>query len=135
MRRTLLPVIALLTFGVAACGHTAAAPKASSFTEGTCRVAAPDVLALGQAAQHLGKGAKVPADVKAELKDAQDGLRTISDGAEPAYKPAFDKLVTATGFVRIRADGNTYDPSLGRDLMSSYAEVLSVCTAPGKGAQ
>jgi hypothetical protein len=51
----------------------------------------------------------------------------VADGAEPSYKPALEALVVSTGFVRIRADGNTYDPSLGRTLMSDYAAVLKVC--------
>ena len=129
MRRTQLTAIALLLFAVSACGREAAQPKVSSFADGTCRVAAPDVLALGKAGAHLGKGKTIDAAAKAELKDAQDGLRTLADGAEPAYKNAFEKLIVSTGFVRIRADGNTYEPALGKQLMADYDAVLKACGA------
>jgi hypothetical protein len=127
MRRTLLPVIALLPLALTACGHSAEQPPVSAFSDGTCRVAAPDVLALGHAGGQLGTGKTVDGAVKAQLKDAQDGLRTVTDGAEPAYKSAFSKLVVSTGFVRIRADGNSYDPALGRQLMTDYDAVLKAC--------
>jgi hypothetical protein len=130
MRRSLLPALAILAFGVTACGHGAPEqPPVSAFVEGTCRVAAPDVLALGKAAAHLGKGTTIDAAAKTELKDAQAGLRELADGAEPAYKTALDRLVVSTGFVRIRADGNSYDPALGRQLMTDYANVLRLCGA------
>jgi hypothetical protein len=129
MRRTPLAVIALLLFALSACGSDAQQPPVSSFADGTCRVAAPDVLALGKAGAHLGKGRTIDAAAKTELKDAQDGLRTLAEGAEPAYKQAFEKLVVSTGFVRIRADGNSYDPALGRQLMADYDAVLKACGA------
>jgi hypothetical protein len=128
MRRTLLPVIALFACGVTACGHDATTqPPVSAFADGTCRVAAPDVLALGEAARRLGTKTTVDGAVLTDLRDAQAGLRTVTDGAEPAYTNVFSKLVQSTGFVRIRADGNSYDPSLGKQLMSDYAAVLKAC--------
>ena len=128
MRRTALPLIALLAFGLAACGDDAMKqPPVSAFADGTCRVAAPDVLALGAAGRRLGTGKTVSAAVLTELRDAQTGLRTVVDGAEPAYKNAFQKLVESTGFVRIRADGNSYEPSLGRQLMADYRAALAAC--------
>ncbi|MDX6198808.1 MAG: hypothetical protein QOJ79_1959 [Actinomycetota bacterium] len=132
MRRTAitaLTVIAPLALALSACGNDAPAkqPAVSSFAEGTCRVAAPDVLALGAAGQRLGTTRTVDGAVLTDLRDAQAELRTITDGAEPAYKNAFSKLVESTGFVRIRADGNSYDPALGRQLMADYNGVLSAC--------
>jgi hypothetical protein len=130
MRRSLPAVIALVAVALSACGHDGPKqPPVSAFADGTCRVAAPEVLALGTAGARLGSDKTVDAAVLATLRDAQAGLRTITDGAEPAYKSAFDKLVVSTGFVRIRADGNSYEPSLGRQLMADYESVLSVCTA------
>ncbi len=131
MRRTPLAALALMLVGAVACGHgaTAKQPAVSAFAEGTCRVAAPDVLAIGRAGGTLGTGKTISASAKTELKTAQDGLRTVADGAEPAYKPALEALVVSTGFVRIRADGNSYDAKLGRQLMSDYAAVLKACRA------
>ena len=129
MRRSLLTLIALVGFAVSACGHDAATqPKVSAFAEGTCRVAAPDVLALGKAGAHLGSGRTITPAAKSRLKDAQADLRTLADGAEPAYKTVLERLVVSTGFVRIRADGNTYEPSLGKQLMADYAAVVRACT-------
>ncbi|MDT7570831.1 MAG: hypothetical protein QOE05_1005 [Actinomycetota bacterium] len=129
MRRTLLPVLALAAFAASACGGDDAMsqPPVSAFAEGTCRVAAPDVLALGQAGQRLGSSKKVDGAVLTDLRDAQAGLRTVTDGAEPAYKNVFSKLVASTGFVRIRADGNSYEPALGTQLMTDYDAVLKAC--------
>jgi hypothetical protein len=131
MRRTLLPVLALLTICATACGNDAPAqPPVSAFAEGTCRLAAPDVLALGDAGRRLGEAKKVDSAVLTDLRDAQDGLRAVAEAAEPAYKTVFDSLVVSTGFVRIRAVGNSYEPALGQQLMSDYAAVLDACTEP-----
>jgi hypothetical protein len=128
MRRTLLPVIALFAMGLSACGGAKTSqPPVSAFADGTCRVAAPDVLALGHVGSQLGTRMTVDGALKARLKEAQDGLRTVTDGAEPAYQKSFQRLVVSTGFVRIRADGNSYDPSLGKQLMADYNAVLTAC--------
>jgi hypothetical protein len=63
-----------------------------------------------------------------EVRDAEAGLRTVAEAAEPAYKTVFDKLVVSTGFVRIRADGNSYDPALGEQLRDDYDAVLEACS-------
>jgi hypothetical protein len=129
MRRTLLPLIALLPVALTACGHGQQQPKASSFAEGTCRVAAPDVLAIGKVGAEIGGTTKVAAGLRTSLREAQARLRDLADAAEPSYKPSLDALVVSVGFVRIRADGNTYDPSLGRQLMTDYRAVVKLCTA------
>ena len=128
-------VVVLLGLTLAACGGGSGGsgnlkqPAVSAFADGTCRVAAPDVLTLGKTGAKLGSGNTISADAKTSLKQAQDGLRTVADGAEPAYKPALEALVVSTGFVRIRADGNTYQPSLGKQLMKDYNAVLKACGA------
>lgn len=130
MRRTLLAVLALLPFALAACGDAdAQQPKVSAFAEGTCRVAAPDVLQLGRDGAAIGKTGRVDAAARASLRDAQARLRALAETAEPAYKPSLDALVVSTGFVRIRADGNTYDAAVGKQLMKDYLGVLRVCGA------
>ncbi len=132
MHRAALAVVALATVGLTACGGSSdgpSQPAVSAFADGTCRVAAPDVLAIGKTGATLGTGKTISAAAKASLKDAQDGLRTIADGAEPAYKPALSALVVSAGFVRIRADGNTYERSLGQQMMKDYNAVLKACGA------
>jgi hypothetical protein len=60
MRRTAftaIAVIAPLALALTACGQdTPKQPPVSAFAEGTCRLAAPDVLALGDAGRRLGGG-------------------------------------------------------------------------------
>jgi hypothetical protein len=130
--------VVLSGFALAGCGSGSDSPRqpaASSFTEGTCRAAAPDVLSLGRDASTIGRAGRVDAGVRTSLKEAQLRLRDLAVAAEPAYKPALDALVVSTGFVRIRADGNSYDAAVGRQLMADYRTVLKVCTGAGAGSQ
>lgn len=103
-------------------------PDESAFAEGTCRTAAPDVRAVGQALPDLGEGGGVDREVKDALREAQDRLRALADGAEPALQPVLAELNEKIGIVRIRADGNTYEPTLGDLLTTSYERVLEACT-------
>src|SRR4051794_25722664 len=128
MRRTLV-VLALLPFALAGCGHGSSQPKASAFADGTCRAAAPDVLAIGSAGARIEHTTRVDAETRTSLRQAQMRLRDLAVAAEPSYKTSLDALVVSTGFVRIRADGNTYDAAVGRQLMTDYRAVLKACTS------
>lgn len=105
-----------------------ALPDASSFAAGTCQAAAPDVLAVGRAIPRFGSDKTVPGDVKTSLRDAQDRLSALAEAAEPSVRPALQDLVVSIGLLRIRADGNTYEPSLGRQVSSDYDSVVRACT-------
>jgi hypothetical protein len=118
---------------LAGCGSGSDGPKqpaAGAFAAGTCRVAAPDVLALGRGASKLGKGPEIPSAMETSMAAAQRRLQSVTDGAEPAYQPALRKLVVAVGLVRLRAHTGTYVTSLGKDVTSAYDGVLAVCTKP-----
>ena len=106
-------------------------PEAGAFAPGTCRTAAPDVIAVGEAATRLGGGGMVEQGVKDVLKGAQERLTPLSAKAGPAYAPAFEDLVGSLGIVRIRADGNTYETQFGDMLTASYDRVVALCTTPG----
>ena len=117
---------------LAACSGSSEGPELpaeSAFAEGTCRQAAPDVIAVGRALPRLGEGGAVDKAVKDDLRESQDRLFALSEGAEPQYAPALSALVERIGGVRIRADGNTYEPVLGEGLQKAYDEVVEVCTA------
>ena len=103
-------------------------PAESAFAEGTCRVAAPDVLELGRAIPRLGDDGSVDPALQTTLQETQDRLFLVSQTAEPEVAPALSALVEGIGAVRIRAVGNTYEPSLGEDLQAGLDEVLQVCT-------
>ena len=103
-------------------------PDESAFAEGTCRTAAADVRAVGQSLPDLGDGGAVDGDVRAGLREAHDRLRALADGAEPALQPVLAELNEKIGIVRIRADGNTYEPQFGERLTEAYERVLETCT-------
>jgi hypothetical protein len=105
-------------------------PAESAFAEGTCRSIAPDVLSIGKDARSLGDGGEVDKDVLTRLEQAQTRLRAVVEGAEPAYKPAIDKLVVAVGLVRFQAKPGRYQPQTGDNLVASYDGVVDVCTGP-----
>ena len=119
---------ALLLTVLAGCSSGPDLPEESDFAAGTCRTAAPDVRAVGEALPELGDGPKVAADVQDALREAQDRIDALASGAEPDLKPALTDLVQKIGIVRIRAAGNSYDPELGEFLATSYEKVLDVCT-------
>ncbi|TAL25915.1 MAG: hypothetical protein EPN99_00990 [Frankiales bacterium] len=118
---------ALALAGLVGCSSSDV-PDESAFAEGTCRTAAADVRAVGQSLPELGDGGAVDGDVRAGLREAHDRLRALADGAEPALQPVLAELNEKIGIVRIRADGNTYEPRLGELLAASYERVLEACT-------
>ena len=133
MRRLVpLLVLPMLLVGCSSSSDAPAEPELpaeSAFAEGTCRVAAPDLLDLGRALPRLGDDGTVAPDVQATLEETQDRLALVAQTAEPGIAPRLTELVEVIGGVRIRAVGNTYEPSLGEDLQASYDEVLSACTS------
>lgn len=118
---------ALALAGLVGCSSSDV-PDESAFAEGTCRTAAADVRAVGQSLPELGDGGAVDGEVRAGLREAHDRLRALADGAEPALQPVLAELNEKIGIVRIRADGNTYEPQLGELLAASYERVLEACT-------
>ena len=128
MRRP-LPLLLVAVLAGALAGCSSDVPDESAFAEGTCRTAAPDVRAVGEALPELGDGPSVERGVKDALREAQDRIDALASGAEPALADPLKDLVEKIGIVRIRADGNTYEPGLGEVLERSYEQVLDACGA------
>ncbi len=103
-------------------------PAEADFAAGTCREAAPDLLELGRALPRLGDDSTVPTELQQSLADVQDRLAFFAEAAEPELAEVLPVLVERIGGVRIRAVGNTYEPSLGDDLQAAYDDVLAACT-------
>ena len=103
-------------------------PAASSFAEGTCREIASDVLLIGREARALGDGPEVDRERLKRLDAAQGRVRALAEAAEPAYKPAMDKLVVAVGLVRLQGQVGRYKPEQGANLQQSYDAVVDACT-------
>lgn len=127
-----LALVALSTVLLASCSSSSSdgpeVPPESAFAEGTCRTAAQDLRAVGEAIPDLGEEGSVDAEVKESLRESQARLRAVADGAEEELKPAFEDLIQKIGIVRIRADGNTYEPQFGESLTRSYEQLVSACT-------
>jgi hypothetical protein len=128
--RRAVPLV-LLALVLAGCTSSSDVPAEEDFAAGTCRTAAPDVRAVGESIPRLGDDGDVADEVKDELREAQDRLAALADGAEPSLQSALQELVVAIGIVRIRADGNTYEPAQGEALTRAYEQVLEVCVADG----
>ena len=62
------------------------------------------------------------------IADVQDRLALFAETAEPPLAEVLPTLVERIGGVRIRAVGNSYEPSLGDDLQAAYDDVLEACT-------
>lgn len=108
-------------------------PAVEDFTVGVCRDAAPDVLELRDVVGDLGDDARLPDEDKQALRDAQGRLnQTVQDATGEGIEQ-LTALVEAVGLLRIRADGNTYDPVLADDVRAAHDRVVAACTQPGGG--
>lgn len=128
-------VILALGCGLTACGGSSSTPKqpaVTAFADGTCRVAAPDVLSIDRDARRLGKGGDVDAAVLTRMTAAQSALDTLASGAEPAYRPALQKLVVQVGLVRLQAHVGTYRGEQGDQLRADVAAVERACGVPAQ---
>lgn len=132
MRRT-LAVLVPLALLAAGCGGSSTSgptlPAVSAFRAGTCRVVAPDVLQIARDARRLGKGGDVPAQVLTSLASAQDRVKQVAPGAEPAYQPALTRLVVSVGLIRLQSGVGSYRTSQGQILQHDDAAVIAACTA------
>lgn len=135
MRTPLLVTAAVLALVACTDAEPTAAPPTlrqpapSAFAAGTCALAAEDVLAVGRDATRLGDGGTVDAAVSSSLRDAQERLAALAETADTTAKAPLDRLVVAIGLVRVRADGNTYETSLGQGLTTAYDAAVGACTS------
>jgi hypothetical protein len=82
---------------------------------GTCRGSAPDLLDSAARLPRLGDDGTVPATCsRSSPTSGPPGL--FAEAAEPELAEVLPVLVERLGGVRIRAVGNSYEPSLGEDL-------------------
>lgn len=105
-----------------------AGPAVEDFSAGTCRQAAPDVLGVARQVTDLGKGPRVPDEAKAAMRATQARLLTASGMAAGPEQAELEGLVRAIGLLRLRADGNTYEPFLGDDVRAARERVIRTCT-------
>jgi hypothetical protein len=102
-------------------------PRLDQFHTGTCYDAAPTVLAVGDLAIRL-KGATQMSTVdRTTLAAGQKELRALRTSAE-LDQPVKD-LVVAIGFVRLRVDSHSYEPSLMDGVLAAEQQVVKRCVS------
>ena len=132
-RRASLAVVlsgVLLAAGCSEAREAPAGPAVEDFAAGSCRQAAPDVLELSRLVEALGKGPRVPDDVKAALRAAQGRVAATAAQSSGPERADLDAFVQKVGLLRLRADGNTYEPFLADDVRAARDRVIDSCTAP-----
>lgn len=128
-RRRSLPLL-LVPLLLAGCtsGSADGVPPADAFAEGTCRTVAEDVRTVGRLLPTIGDGPSVDDQVLAALRESQEALRAVGEGAEPALQEPLQALSQAIGFIRIRGVGDMYEPFIGERAQQAYDEVVAACT-------
>ena len=130
-RPTLLPLLLLPLLAAGCTGDAAPGedlPPVESFAEGTCSTVAEDVRTIGRLLPELGDGPSVEGEVLDALRESQEAVRAVGEGAEPELQGPLKALSQSVGFVRIRGVGNTYEPFIGEQAKEAYDEVVAVCT-------
>ncbi len=132
--RLLLPLLALAVLPACTSDEPERAafspPRTADFT-GACSVVADDVVELGRLASTL-RAETVPGQqVRDGLTAAQDRVAAVAETADAARKPALERLVVATGLVRIQADGAGLRPDVVDGLNDAYDAAVAACTATG----
>jgi hypothetical protein len=138
-RRTVLVVTAVLVAVLATAGSVLAwrspaagprpepLPAAAEFRTGTCRAIADPVLAIARMHPALATAEAVSRTDRARLADEQRKLIAARGTAEPDLRGQLDGLVTAIGFVRLRADSHSYDSAVWREADVRRRAVQQIC--------
>jgi hypothetical protein len=129
-RRTAMAVITILVAVLATAGSVVAyrraadpLPEPAAFRPGTCRSVAGAVLTLARLDRTLRDATALRAADHRRVDGAQEELRAApADQAVPLRD-----LVTALGYVRLRADTGTYSPAVWREADARRRAVQRAC--------
>ncbi|HEY0486699.1 MAG TPA: hypothetical protein VGD72_10665 [Mycobacteriales bacterium] len=131
-RRTVVVTIALVVAALATAGsgpaHRRASerlPDPSAFRPGTCRTVAGPVLTLARLDRTLRDAPALPSADRGRITDAQRQL--LGAPADPALAGPLRDLVTAVGYVRLRADTGSYSAAVWRDADARRRAVQRAC--------
>ena len=131
MKRAQLRVLLLSLLLVACSGSGRGLPDADEFAAGTCRDAAPAVLALDEQVRQLQQeDVDIPAARKA-LREQQGRLRALL-GADPESNVtvALQDVVTRVGFVRAALDADALQAQEVDDVTRAVDRFVAACV-PG----
>jgi hypothetical protein len=104
-------------------------PAASAFAAGTCQSTAPDVLGMAALARKIVTAESVSAGDRAELRDRQARIAQFRTSAPQQLQKPLQDLVTSIGYVRIRFNGQTYDPKIVRQMDQTRRAFQKLCVA------
>jgi hypothetical protein len=104
-----------------------ALPAAAAFRTGTCHVIAEPVLAVARMNPTLATATTVSSADRTRLAGEQRKLIAARAKAEPDVRGALDGLVSAIGYVRLRADSHSYDSAVWREADARRHAVQRIC--------
>jgi hypothetical protein len=130
VRTSTLTAAALAALALAGAGCTGGTkepvrPGPDQFHTGSCHDAAPTVLAVGDLAIRLRGASQVSTVDQNTLTSGQRELRRLRSSAE-LERPVKD-LVVAIGFVRLRVDSRSYQPTLMEDVLAAEQRIVRRC--------
>ncbi len=102
-------------------------PAASAFRGATCQATANDVLGMANLARRIVTAEAVSAKDRAELRDRQARIAEARGNAEEQLAKPLQDLVTSIGWVRIRFNGETYDPKVIRSMDQTRRAYQALC--------
>ena len=102
-------------------------PAASAFKDGTCQSAAEDVLGLAKLARSIHNAKSTSAPARTELRDRQVRIAKLRESAEQELQKPLQDLVTSIGYVRIRFNGQSYDPKIVAQMDATRRAFQQAC--------
>lgn len=134
MRLLRLPTV-LLTAALLASGCTSdpepetfRPPPAGALEDSPCALVAEDVVVLGRLAFDL-RDVDDPDDASASaLESAQVRVDAVAESADPAIKPALERLVLTTGLVRIQVATKMLRDEVLKNMDVAYDDAVRACS-------
>ncbi|XVV13116.1 hypothetical protein ACQP2X_01815 [Actinoplanes sp. CA-131856] len=109
-------------------GQRLVLPAVEQFTPGACRDAAGAVRSLARLTHGDDVTALSPAD-RAELRRAQDQLVALRPAAGPDVREPMEAVILSVGYLRLRLDSRTAEPSYLRDVETARAALEKTCVS------
>jgi hypothetical protein len=104
-------------------------PAASAFRAGACQTTAQDVLGLAGLARKIIDAEDVSAGDRAQLRDRQTRIAQARASADQQVAKPLQDLVTSIGWVRVRFNGQTYDPKVVREMDRARRAYQQACVS------
>jgi len=102
-------------------------PAASAFKAGACQSTAQDVLGLAKLARKIVSAESVSAADRTELRTRQAKIAEARANADEQLAKPLQDLVTSIGWVRIRFNGQTYDPKIVGQMDQTRRAYQQLC--------